>query len=94
MDTPQPPRIELKLGSSSFTISPERHALASLRARYAEVALRRKAEFELDYSHFVGADELFQELPDRVQQTIKDTASLVANDIAAQGIYDLDLETC
>lgn len=85
--------IELSLGDVRFSISDERHAFALLRSRYASVGRRHKAEFLSAYRTLGGADELIEQLPRSMWQAVDETVPMIADDIAAYGIYNIDIET-
>ena len=83
----------LRLGTASFITSPERDKLATLRGRYMEIGLRHQSQFHSCFSGFKTADNLFQRFPGELEAALSETASMVATDIAANRVYDLDIRT-
>ena len=79
------------LGTASFVTSPARDRLAALRAKYAEVGLESQEDFFSNYSSIKTVDELFQRYPDELDAVLEETVSMVASDLAAERVYDMDI---
>ena len=83
----------LHLGTSSLTTSSGRDALAALRQKYLQVGLEHRRKFLSGYAAFKTADDLFQQYPEALEAALSEASIMVANDIAANRIYDVDLVT-
>lgn len=83
----------IALGKHAFTTTAERDAYAVLRRKYAEAATKQRARFLARFDTYRSADELFEEIPNEVDQTISHTVTLIADDVAAHRVYHLDTET-
>lgn len=83
----------LQLGTASITTSRERDKLAALRGRYLEIGLQHQSQFDSRFSEFKTADDLFQRFPDELERTLTETVNMVATDVAAHRVYDMDIAT-
>ena len=72
--------------------SPERDNYIKLRLRYLHLGEKHRKKFITGYATLKSADELFERLPEEVETSLAETASMVADDLAANGIFDVGMK--
>lgn len=84
---------QLNLGNASFITSPGRDRFAELRNRYMDLGSKHREAFQARYAEFDSADELFEQLPGFLEAVLKEAATTVASDLAANRVFDVGLMT-
>ncbi len=80
---------ELKIGSLTLSTSPGRDNFSALRRRYVQLGDKHRSQFNERYAAFQTADDLFASLPADINKVSSEVAAMVAQDLAANRIYDI-----
>lgn len=80
---------QFAIGTTNITTTPERDRFATLRRRYQDLGNKHKAAFDTYFESVATADELFEVLPNHIDAAISETVAMVANDLAANRIFDI-----
>lgn len=79
----------LNFGPLTLTTSSERDNFTALRRRYVELGQKHQRKFYARYTVFKTADDLFEHLAVELNNIFDEIAALVADDLAANRIFDV-----
>ena len=84
---------QFTLGTASFATSPERDRFMDLRRKYLKLGIYHQKAFNACYTKFTSADDLFRQFPDDLERALSETVAKVADDLAANQVFDVSQKT-